>query len=169
MKIGDWVSVIDDQLEGKVVSIDENMISFESDDGFRYTYPRKKIVVIKSSIHNFLKNRNVHKKDKIKKTKKKISHSDKPVFDLHIEKIQSKHHHLSDNQKLEIQLQEIRRIFHKMQYKHYREFIMIHGIGKGILRSKIIQLVKEKNWDYSDASYQLYGGGALLIIKNNSN
>ena len=163
IQIGDKISVIDDDLEGVVTKVDGDTIQFETTEGFLFNYDARKVVVIGNLLQENLKKKQAIQKDKPKATPHKKSVKT-PVFDLHIEKIQPKHQHLSAGHKLQIQLDEAQRIIHRHKNKHYKELVLIHGQGKGVLRSKIIELLKKNNLSYIDADYIKYGTGALLVI-----
>ncbi len=165
MKKGDKIAVIDEQLEGIITEVKENQITFITSEGFAYTYPKEKVVVMSPDFHQKITAKAVSVKDNRKNinTPPK-SHKNKPVFDLHIEKIMPKHRHLSPGQKLAVQLQEVHRILQKMSHKHYKEIVLIHGQGKGVLRQEIIKILQVKGYQYTDASYQKYGSGALLVL-----
>ncbi len=164
MKPGDRVAAIDDDLEGIVKKIDNQLVYFTTDDGFTMQLPADKVVVIDSLLDEKLKKTPVTSKESVFKNKFVRKSIDKPVFDLHIEKIQAKHHHLNAGQMLEIQLNEVKRIIHKMKRKHYKEFVLIHGEGKGVLRREIQKILRQNALKYTDASYQKYGHGAILVI-----
>ena len=166
MKIGDRVSVIDDNLEGIVVKISNNLVTFEDDNGFEYDYPTKKLVVINNALNLDLFGQKITLDKKGKSIKKSSSTVKIPVYDLHIEKLQHKHLHLSSGQKLEIQLKEAQRILQKFQRQHYRELVLIHGEGKGVLRQEIEKILRQKGFQFTDASYQKYGNGGILVLKN---
>jgi len=162
IKIGDKVSVVSDDLEGIVVAFQKGIVSFETADGFVYKYPKGELVQLTGIMADALSNKRIVPKDK-KQIKKQHKSTSTPVFDLHIEKIQARHKHLPVAQKLQIQLDEVRRILNKYKRKHYKEIILIHGQGKGVLRSEIIKILHKKGLQYTDADYTRYGGGALLV------
>ncbi len=163
MKKGDKIAVIDDQLEGIVTAVSNDKIHFETNEGFQYVYPIDKVVVIENSLQDQLKNQKILPKDRHKTAKKITKTNITPVFDLHIEKIQVKHRHLPAALKLEIQIKEVERIIRQIKRSHHKQFILIHGEGKGILRKEIIKILKDKGLQYTDASYQKYGNGAIQV------
>jgi len=166
MKIGDRVAVVDDDLEGVVTKISNNLVTFKDENGFEYEYPVKDLVVINNALNLDLFGQKITL-DKKKKSLQKSSGTVKtPVYDLHIEKLQAKHRHLSSGQKLDIQLQEVRRILQRFKRQHYRELVLIHGQGRGVLRQEIEKILRQQNFQFTDASYQKYGSGAILILKN---
>jgi len=165
MKSGDRVSAIDDNLEGIIEKIDNKMVYFTTDEGFMMQLPVDKVVVIDDFLEKILKKTSIRPKETSSKKPSRSISTNKPVFDLHIEKIQPKHHHLSPAQKLEMQLNEVRRLIHLLKRKHYTEFVLIHGEGKGILKREIEKILRQTNLKYTDASYRTYGNGAILVIK----
>ena len=165
IKVGDRIAAIDDNLEGFVEKIDNQVVYFTTDEGFAMQLPVDKVVIIDNSLEDILKKTSIQPKETSSKKTPRSKSTNKPVFDLHIEKIQPKHHHLSSVQKLEIQLNEIRRIIHRMKRKHYPEFVLIHGEGKGVLKHEIEKILRQNNLKYTDASYREFGNGAILVIK----
>jgi len=165
MQIGDKIMVIDDDLSGVISKIENSEVHFVTDEGFNYVYHLSKIVVVDSLIENLLLQGNPRKKRLSQKAILKKNKSKKmPVFDLHIEKIQVRHKHLSDGQKLQIQLDEVHRIIIKMQRQKQKEFILVHGVGKGVLKNEIIKILKTRKITFSDASYLHFGQNAALRV-----
>jgi len=163
MKIGDIVAVVNDNLEGTVTKIMANEIHFISRDEFEYIYQKKQLTIIQNTLEEAIKNTNIKPKNIRNKKIKKNKASNIPIFDLHIQKIQYRHQHLTSGQKLEIQIAEVSRIIHKMVIKRHKRFILIHGLGQGVLKSEIIKILNTKGLTYSEASYQNYGQGAIEI------
>jgi len=166
MKIGDRVAVVDDDLEGVVTNISNNLVTFKDENGFEYEYPAHKLVVVDNTLNLNLFGQKIPF-DKNKKPLQKSSGVVKtPVYDLHIEKLLAKYQHLSAGQKLDIQLQEVRRILQRFKRQHYRELVLIHGQGRGVLRQEIEKILRRQNFQFTDASYQKYGSGAILVLKS---
>ena len=165
IKVGDKVSAIDDNLEGIVEKVENQTVFFITEDGFTMQLPVKKVVVIDVFLDEKLQEKRFIPKDKTDKKPAKQTSEKTPVFDLHIEKIQPRHHHLNAGQKLEIQRNEVKRIINRMKRKHYKEFVLIHGKGKGVLRKEIEKILRQSGLSYTDASYREYGNGAVLVIK----
>ena len=163
MKIGDKIAVINDDLEGRILQIMPKEIRFISSDGFEYVYKKNQLILIQSGLEDALKNDIIKPKDTPTKKIIKSKQTGIPEFDLHIEKIQAKHQHLSNGQKLEIQIAEVKRIVHQMKIKHQKRFILIHGLGQGVLKSEIIKILKSNGLIYSQASFLKYGNGALEV------
>ncbi len=165
MQIGDKILVVDDDLRGVITKIEGDKVTFMSDEGFEYVYPKNKIVVVNTDIENLFLQGNPRKNIVSNKvvSKKKMAKKP-PVFDLHIEKIQPKHQHLSAGQKLQIQLNEANRIVRKMQLQKQKSFILVHGVGKGVLKKELIKLLKTKKLGFEEASFKDFGHGSALRV-----
>jgi len=165
MQIGDKILVIDDDLQGIITKIEGQNITFESNEGFLYVYPSNKIVMTNPFVEGLFLQGKPHKKILKNKTVSKKNIGKKPpVFDLHIEKIQAKHQHLSSGQKLQIQLNEARSIIRKMQHQNRKTFVFVHGIGKGVLKTELQKMLKKQKIQFEEASFQDFGHGAALQI-----
>lgn len=82
MKIGDSVSVVDDQVKGKITAIKGNKIIIKDEHGFEYDYSKEEIVLQEANIYENIKM--VTKPETSKTVSKK--HDKKPfVLDLHFE------------------------------------------------------------------------------------
>lgn len=88
------------------------------------------------------------------------------VIDLHIEKIVDRYNHLNNAEILAIQIAEFEKWFELAQLNHLPSLTIIHGVGKGVLRTEIHELLKLKAGvkhfvhQYSD----LYGYGATEVF-----
>ena len=51
MKIGDSVSVVDDQVKGKITAIKGNKIIIKDEHGFEYDYSKEEIVLQEANIY----------------------------------------------------------------------------------------------------------------------
>ncbi len=167
MKIGDFVAHKDQDIKGKIVSIHKNFCTILSDEGFEYSFEKNNLVLIGDLLENALVNQKIKPKESFQKKLKKTKSFKIPEFDLHIEKIQPKHKHLSSGQKLQIQLEEVQRVLNRMKPLHHPEIIFIHGHGRSVLKKELQALLKNKGFEFYDASFAKYGGGALRVILNN--
>ena len=106
MKKGDTVQVLDDNVEGTIVSIENNTVVVETLDGFQIAYERQELLVLENpissqefsvaNISEVLKNKEVvtHKNTKGQKPKQRV----KPAMevDLHIHQLVSSQRGLSN-------------------------------------------------------------------------
>ena len=84
MKIGDLVSVVDENLEGSVTSVQGNVVVFKDEFGFTYQYSKEKLVQKNADIYENLK---IEKKFENAPIKSKKHSNNHLVLDLHFEKL----------------------------------------------------------------------------------
>lgn len=179
MKIGNTVMVIDDNVEGTIVSIENNIVLVETLDGFQITYEKKELVVLENpissqefsvdNISEVLKNKEVvrHKNARAQKPKQRV----KPAMevDLHIHQLVSSQRGLSNYDMLEIQLDTAKRQLHFAMKKGIQRVVFIHGVGAGVLRQELEYLLKRYDAvSFEDANFQKYGRGATEIYIHQS-
>jgi len=175
--IGDKVIFINELREGHVVGfrddeillIQSNDIDFEvninevmkvtkESEGF-YQNIKKNLYEIKKT-ESFQDNSNI-KENKNMDFKVRISKDFE--LDLHIEKIIDNISDLSSSEILDIQMN----VFYKAIFKAYSLkmpfLIIIHGLGKGILKSRIISFLKKNSASFSEESPMIYKGGATRL------
>ena len=179
MKIGNTVMVLDDNVEGTIVSIENNTVVVETLDGFQITYEKKELVVLENpissqefsvdNISEVLKNKEVvrHKNARAQKPKQRV----KPAMevDLHIHQLVSSQRGLSNYDMLEIQLDTAKRQLHFAMKKGIQRVVFIHGVGAGVLRQELEFLLKRYDAvSFEDANFQKYGRGATEIYIHQS-
>ena len=109
----------------------------------------------------------VNDKDAPVKPKKKVSKphaSHEREIDLHIEALVSDHYGMTNAQKLSVQLDYCQAALERAIKGHIKKIVFIHGVGNGVLRQSIRDILKRyEGIEYSDASYQKYGAGATEV------
>jgi len=84
--------------------------------------------------------------------------------DIHIEKLVSKHQHLSNSQIVKIQMEHTEQAIKRAFVLGMHRLVIIHGIGNGTLKEEVRKLLKRySNIRYADASFQKYGNGATVV------
>lgn len=179
MNIGDKVQVLDDNLEGKIISINNDTVQVETIDGFHLTYSKRELIVIASDAPKINFDVSVSKVLAEKESPKKqvsplskFGKKEQMVFevDLHLEKIiTGRNQNLTNFDKLNIQLEEAKRAMNFAISKRYNRVVLIHGVGDGVLKSELEYLLKRyENIVIQEAKYSRYGLGAMEIyIKQN--
>ena len=118
--VGDKVSVLDDAIDGVVVSVKNNEVTIETSDKFLMTYFVNELIKINNSneLNNFNKSEALVKmKNDETPTRKQVELQKKlekvergvPEFDLHIEKLVKNKNGLSNFDILTIQLETAKR------------------------------------------------------------
>lgn len=171
---GDKVSVLDDNLNGIVISIKNNEITMETDEGFELTFDAKELILIESStlLNDFSKaNFNSIKQEKeIPKprsfVKEKKSKKDEFVLevDLHIEKLVPNKRGMSNYDILTLQSETAKRQIEFAMKNRIPKIVFIHGVGEGVLKAELDFLLgRYDNLTFQDANYQKYGLGATEV------
>ena len=175
MQKGDKVSVLDEAIDGVVISVHNNHITIETTDGFMMTYFVNELVKInntnelKDNIKSF--NSNKIKLEKVEpkprsfvKEKKSKHEIPAPEFDLHIEKLVPSFRGMSNYDILTLQTETAKRHIEFAIKNRIPKIIFIHGVGEGILKAELDFLLgRYDSIAFQDANYQKYGIGATEV------
>jgi hypothetical protein len=86
------------------------------------------------------------------------------VVDLHIHELVDDPSNLEKSEILEFQKNHFLKCFDSALVNHFLKVVFIHGVGNGVLRSNLIELLKnQKGIEFFDAPMAKYGVGALEI------
>lgn len=100
----------------------------------------------------------------ISETRQKLEPA-RSVVDLHIDKLTNDWKGLSNREILQIQLKEFEKYYHLALVHHQRQLIVIHGVGKGVLKEKIHEALKMKREvkSFVNQYHPSFGFGATEI------
>lgn len=183
MLIGDKVAVIDDDIVGLVLSVNNDLISIMTDDGFEMEFAMNELVIMDNTMDNthinainLEKHRKIENKPRNSKKFQKNKAKDgkiKPMeVDLHINQLIKSAKGFDNYDILNIQIDEAKKQLEFAINKRIPRIVFIHGVGAGVLRAELEFLFKRfDNIKYYDADYQLYGRGAteVYIFQNKKN
>ena len=87
------------------------------------------------------------------------------VVDLHIEKLCYNYRGLSNAEIILLQLDTFEKYFHLAWVHHLGTLTVIHGVGKGTLKSEIHRWLKDRPEvrSFENRYHPLYGNGATVI------
>lgn len=174
LTIGNKVLVIDENIEGYVVSINENNVAIELVDGFVFEFLEKELIKIENEldfkvvstqgIQAAIKEkeiRSVSKKNNLVASKKSIPAME---VDLHIEKLVPTTKGMDNFDILNIQMDTAKRQLDFAIKKRLQRVIFIHGVGEGVLKSELEALFRRYDFlKYYEADLQKYGRGATEV------
>lgn len=172
---GDKVSVLDDAIDGVVVSVKDKEVVVETTDGFVMTYFVNELIKVNdsSSLDDSIKRFNVSEIKKEKaipkprsfvKERKSKNEIPVPEFDLHIEKLVRNKHGMSNYDILTLQSETAKRHVEFAIKNRIPKIVFIHGVGEGVLKSELDFLLgRYDNIDFQEANYQKYGQGATEV------
>lgn len=175
-KLGDKVTVLDEDLSGVVKKVSLDEITIETTDGFDLSFSpnelmkspesstlkkeafsqisAKEIIVVKES---FKKKRSAGIKPKERK---------QPAMevDLHIHQLTSTTRGMSNYDMLTLQLDTAKRQLEFAMRKKIQRVVFIHGVGDGVLKLELQYLFgRYKNVEFYEANLQKYGLGATEV------
>lgn len=161
MKIGDLVSVIDDDLKGKISAFKGNLVQIEDEHGFHYDIEKGKVVLHN---HNIYDDISITTK---KETSTKISKKNqtKPQsIDLHFEKLVNNPQDFESWERLMIQREKL---IEKLEYcrsNNMKKLNIIHGIGDGVLQNMVHEVLQGfAGIEYEDHDFFYHSTGNVLV------
>ena len=175
IKVGDTVRFLNEKGEGVVIEfISALKARVEITKGIEIEVPIKELVAIPPISLETM--RVTHKdttfKEKPAQAPAKSHAKDEMLVDLHIDKLMEDHYGLTNSEKLDIQVRHFRRKLEMAINGHFTKVVFIHGVGNGVLRQAIRDLLRTyEGIEYADASYQKFGAGGTevrIISRNKS-
>ncbi len=175
---GDKVTVLDDAIDGVVLSVKNNTVTIATTDGFELDFEANELIKMGNADMNFnfagqnlnqvLKEKEIPKPRSFIK-EKKTKETPVPEFDLHIEKLVKNFRGMSNYDILTLQSETAKRHIEFAIKNRIPKIVFIHGVGEGVLKAELDFLLgRYDHISFQDANYQKYGLGATEIyIKQN--
>ena len=174
LKTGDYVSVIDEFLEGEVVFIEGNLITVRTKDNFDLKFLSSELVKISKDTEMTTSSHDIFKGFKEKEITKnprtnhpvKLKRKQHPPMeiDLHIEKITTGFKGMTNYDMLTLQLDVAKRNLEFAISKRIPRIVFIHGVGQGVLKEELKYLFRRYDQvKVSEADYKKYGMGAMEV------
>ncbi|MEO8934583.1 MAG: Smr/MutS family protein [Xanthomarina sp.] len=174
-KVGDKVSVLDENLTGRVVKVTVDIITMEDAHGFEMDFNKKELVLIKNerdfrtksfkdiSFSEVLREKEVQKRKPTIKKKAKDRYEPTMEVDLHIHQLTNQTR-MSNHDMLTLQLDTARSQLDFAIRKRIQKVVFIHGVGQGVLKTELEYLFgRYNNVKFYDANFQKYGLGATEV------
>ena len=180
-KVGDKVTVVDDNISGVIKKILEHSMIVESSDGFEFEFEPHELLFSKDeslrskifneqSLSEVLKEKETSKKRKTPRIKPKERNLPPMEVDLHINQLTNSSKNMSNYDMLTLQLDTAKRQLEFAIRKRIPKVVFIHGVGEGVLRAELEYLFGKYDVKFYDADYQKYGLGATEVyIYQNAN
>ena len=171
MKIGDKVSVLDEDISGVITAISQDEVTVLDSDGFEYQYFKRELVLEFSDFSNIeISAQNIAEKEQKKNINtKRVKPKDRNLppmeVDLHIQHLVPKTRGLDSFEIMNIQLDTAKYKIAFAITKKIQRIVFIHGVGEGVLKYELYRLLKEYEGQlkFYDADYQKYGIGATEV------
>lgn len=173
-RIGDRVDFLDEAGGGRITDfLGPDKVLVEADGGFEYPYPIDRLVKrAESEAIPYDREKDAYRKIREEEEKKeapsppsKDPPPEKLEVDLHIEELHDRPMTLSNAEIMELQLSKCRHKLDRAIQRRIPRVILIHGIGEGVLRSAVRDLLDREYpfVHYLDASFEEYGRGATEV------
>lgn len=171
-QVGDFVVVLDEDMEGVVHSVGNQSVQIKTKDGFILNYHPAEVIKTGSDIKVTNHQAFIAKQSKQSLKAKKSIYSDKKKnqtileVDLHIEKLSTSWRSLDTYDILNLQIETAKRQLEFARSKQIHKVVLIHGHGAGVLKKELEFLLNRYNGiTYSEASFRKYGmGGATEVL-----
>ncbi|MEL1241827.1 Smr/MutS family protein [Flavobacterium flavipallidum] len=172
---GDKVAVLDEAINGVVVTVKGQEVTIETDEGFIMQFSESELVktgdadnlmdtVKKINTEAINKEKAIPKPRSFVKEKREKGNVPVPEFDLHIEKLVKNKHGMSNYDILTLQAETAQRHIEFAIKNRIPKIVLIHGVGEGILKAELDFLLgRYDNIDFQEANYQKYGQGATEV------
>ncbi|MEX2597407.1 MAG: Smr/MutS family protein [Salibacteraceae bacterium] len=172
-KVGDRVRLMDEPGEGSIASISGGLY-YVTIDGLDLPYEAHQMVkvehdeLIKRKIQATpLSDKDKQRRSAGKQQLSKLAQAEHAVYelDLHIHELLDRFENMSNGEILHYQMSRCRAFLKEAFDKRYPKVILIRGVGEGVLRTEIHQLLDSLDHvEYHDAPYRSYGYGATEVI-----
>lgn len=161
MKIGDLVAVIDEDLEGKITSVQGNTICFQDEHGFNYQYPTEKVVLRETALYDGIKIKN---KFEYTPPKSKKNKKNELVLDLHFEKLVPDAENYESFERLFLQKEKLLETIDFCRKNRIKRLEIIHGIGDGTLQQLVWRTLESQiNIDFYNKEILHNQAGSVLV------
>lgn len=161
MKIGDSVSVIDDNLKGKITAIKGKKVTIEDEHGFPYEYDAQELVLQEAEIYSQI--RTIQKEEFSKPVSKK--HDKKPmILDLHFENIAKGAVQVDPFERLFMQKDQLLKTLDYCRNNNLKRLEIIHGIGDGVVQQMVYDVLESQtNLEFHNKEILHHQSGTVLV------
>ena len=161
MKIGDSVSVVDDNVKGKITVIKGTKMTIEDEHGFPYEYESNQLVLQDAEIYDQITT--VRKEELSKPVSKK--HDKKPlILDLHFEHLVKNPGEYQSFERLFRQKEKLLSILDYCRKNNLKKLEIIHGIGDGILQQMVHEVLESQtNLEFHNKEILHHQAGTVLV------
>lgn len=162
MKIGDAISILDEDFQGHIIAIQPNGYDIEDEFGFVYFFPKEKVIARDQSLYD---NMIVSIKKESNKSISKKHKKEAFRVDLHFESLVKNTQQYQAYERLMIQREKLLEAIEFCKMHQLKRMIIIHGIGDGILQNMVHDVVRGlANAEYDEDGFFYHQSGSLEVI-----
>lgn len=161
MKIGDKVSVIDEDLSGTITSVHGNTVIFADAHGFTHTYPSEKLVQKNEALYEDIR---IEKKFEYQKKISRKHNRNHLVIDLHFEKLVENPSGYESFERLFIQKEKLLEIIEFCRKNNLKKLEIIHGLGNGTLQKMVHDVLESQTGlDFHNKEILHHQSGSVMV------
>lgn len=161
MKIGDSVSVVDEQLSGKIIAISAHTVTLEDEHGFSYEYPKQQVVINESTLY---RNISAIRKEEYQTPKSKKHQKNPQILDLHFDQLSAGQGSISSFERLFIQKEKLLETLDYCRQHHLKRLEIIHGIGDGVLQQMVYEVLENQtDLEFHNREILHHQSGIVLV------
>ncbi|MBO6185153.1 MAG: DNA mismatch repair protein [Chryseobacterium sp.] len=161
MKIGNKVSVVDEDLSGVITSVNGNIVVFKDEYGFTYQYPKEKLVPKDAEMYENIK---IIKKAEPRKTISKKHDKNPLILDLHFENLVKNPHDYDSFERLFLQKEKLIHTISFCRKNHLKKLEIVHGIGDGTLQRMVFDVLESQTGlDFYNKEILHHQSGAVMV------
>ena len=161
MKIGDKISVLDDNMKGKITALNGKKITVEDEHGFSHTFHENEIVLQNPEIYHQIK---MVQKEEFSKPKSK-KHAKQPlILDLHFENFGKNSGKIDAFERLFLQKEKLLKTLDFCRENNLKRLEIIHGIGDGVLQQMVHDVLESQtNLEFHNKEILHHQSGTVLV------
>ncbi|WP_294244850.1 Smr/MutS family protein [uncultured Chryseobacterium sp.] len=161
MKIGDRVSVVDEDLSGVITSVNGSVVVFKDEYGFTYQYEKSQLVPKTSSLYE---NMQVVRKAEPQKAISRKHQRNPLVLDLHFHHLVKNPHDYDSFERLFIQKERLLETLGFCRKNHLKRLEIVHGIGDGVLQRMVWDVLESQTGlDFYNKEILHHQSGAVMV------
>jgi len=161
MKIGDNVSVVDEDLSGIITSVHGNTVVFKDEYGFTYQYEKEKLVPKNASLYE---NIPIVKKAEPQKVTSKKHDKNPLILDLHFHLLVKNPNDYDGFERLFIQKEKLIQTINFCRKNHLKRLEIVHGIGDGVLQKIVWDVLESQTGlDFYNKEILHHQSGAVMV------
>ncbi len=161
MKIGDKISVIDDDLKGTITSVKGAVVVFKDEHGFTHQERKEKVVLQNPEIYE---NVAIVRKAEAPKPLSKKHNRKHMVLDLHFENLVKNPSDYNAFERIFLQKEKLEETIAFCRTNNLKKLEIIHGIGDGVLQRMVHDyLVGQTNLEFDDHDFFYHQRGSVMV------
>ncbi|MEC5394700.1 Smr/MutS family protein [Bergeyella sp. RCAD1439] len=161
-KIGDEVSVLDEDLSGKITSVHGAEVVFMDEHGFTHRYLAVRLVRRNRRLYETIGAVEKPHEVKPKSQKHQKSHL---VLDLHFDRLVDRPSAYSSYERLWIQRDKLLDTLDFCRRNRLKKLEVIHGVGDGTLQNMVVEVLESQTGvDFYHKEILKHQSGAVMVL-----